>query len=766
MAPTGVQALVLTGTAKGNKPIEDGDLFGLMPSRQGFSSVPHIVVDGNTVEVMVREGGGPDWSWAGVTLAPGFYGSSSEGRRAVCLAGRLAQIIHGDLNGDVNIPIVHTIAGLQEGVPVVIYLQPGDYSGGSGINFNDNTFNYGMLANERVIHWSRGWGLSGLAPDIPNNGRPPRDIVFVGQGLNATEVLFPRIQFSFNPNNGSYPGQVDNVRFERVTIQNTNQDQTVFGGVNDGGNLNDHPNADALASTIIVDDMQPITPGNGWADLGSGVWSKTNDGPEGSGFEPRFRDTNTVIFDAVENTSPLGSAAAVNSQGEWHIGGATGDTITLFFNGSEAITRRKSAGSTGCSRFTTDRDPLLADGEDYDVWINTATDTLFYKGLTGSGSEGWSMPDGVGQYTALRAPKTNYQGTMKFYDCDIKGQQNVFDWFGCGQKQGIRMQAYCTGLDVRGTRFWAVQEHCIYMDSPQGFLYVVNCTQDTPLTPTPPDDEGNGGLINATTRVGGGNTFCQVTSRLVTHAGHAPDRDARILFIRCTIQNNLTTHGIGGSDITIWGGFDGIVSIIDCDLIGSAVPWGPEMTPGSAQAEARGGLNFTQERGWDGAPRIPQIPKGATVFETSSGSGIWYSTYRIEVIRCNLTVNGNRRNTANMRCVGQLVLGFTNYQCSNYRPQIRFNGDQDNERIFFPGFPGVPYRPNLTPADGAGWGVSWRTEMFPVPSSEPPWLQGDGSGAFNVSATVKLEHRSILDITDLQSVSDAQLDAYTGADPT
>jgi hypothetical protein len=625
----------------------DGDLKGLVPERQALPESAHIVVDGTTVEIF------QSWTSGSATITGPFVYSANTPSNAITLAGRIAQFVQDQLNPGLDDSVVFTRTP-TEGVLVRINVMPGDYSA-NPITFNQNTFNYGLLSDVPSITWSRSW-LNGSAPDTANNGRVVRDIVFIGMGARIDSVKFPRVEFRFIPDNGLFDGQVDNVRFEHMRFQNSGQRETIFGGTNMIGNMDDHPNANGAAQ--------------------------------------------------------------------------------------------------GQSNFISNRAPLAGDGIEWDVWRDTLNDRLFYKQSTG-----W---EDQGTFNG-RFLKDHYQGVIKIYDCQIKGEENTTDYMGCGQKQAIRMQAYCTGMDLRNVEFFAAQEHSVYMDNPQALLYMVNCFQSTEAHACPPGVfPSNGGIVGSTERLGNGNTFLQLASRLIRHPGHHPNSDARVVLLRTTMQGNLTTHGIGGYDVTIWGGFDGEVHIIDCDIVGSASPWGPENPdpgtgnptagPGESTSQSRGGINMNQEAGWDNDGN-PSIAKGATVFETSTGSGVWYSTRKLVVSGLTMDMAGSRRSTNNLRCVNEIVYGFDSMVSSAYKAQFQMNGDQEEGGT-------VPYRPNLS--------FAWGAEMLPDPSASPPFRDGDGGGGLYGTATAKMDHRSITDSSDAgrsSNLTDAQVAAYDGSDP-
>jgi hypothetical protein len=728
---------MLTGSIESEFGV-DGDLHGLVPERTVLPEAAHIVVDGVTATTT------EDWTSGTATLTAGVYTASSPSR-AITLAGRMAQYVQDQLNPGFDETVNHSVP--TEGNVCRINVMPGDYSL-EDINFNDNTLNWTMLSDQKRISWVRNWVPTQGAPDKPNNGRAVRDIVFIGMGTRIDSVLFPRIEFKFTPDNGSYPGQVDNVRFENMRIQNSGQRETIFGGTNMIGDMNDHPNANGSGGPLIGD-MEPISAGNGWTSLGGNRWQKT----QAAG--ARFRYTAQVTFAGVRKPFPRDNAGLVLAQGEWFVDQDTNtsnDLLTIYWDGVESVDRSSDM-PQGQSNFITDRAPLASDGADYDVWRDTSADRLYYKL-----SSGWVDQ---GDFTA-RFSKERYQGVIKFYDCEIRGRENTSAYMGTGQKQAIRMQAYGTGLDLRNVKFFAAQEHSVYDDNPQLFLYMVNCYQASESIPCPAGSPG--GISNSISRVGNGNTFVQLASRLIRHPGHHPDINARVVLIRNTMQGNLTTHGIGGYDFTCWGGFDGEIHLIDCGIIGTAAPWGPENPdpgtgnstagPGFSTSNSRGGVNMTQEAGYDGSS-TPNIAKGATVFETFTGSGVWYSTRKLVVSGLNFDTDGNRRSTNNLRCCKEIEYGFTNFRSSSYKAQFQMNGDQAE------GGASVPYRPNLS--------FAWGAELRPTASASPPFLAGDGSSAFGFdgTATVKVDHRSTLDSSDSGRVtlSDPEIDVYNGTDP-
>ena len=78
--------------------------------------------------------------------------------------------------------------------------------------------------------------------------------------------------------------------------------------------------------------------------------------------------------------------------------------------------------------------------------------------------------------SAVSVPKGHNVGLVRFYDCHFAaGRENLEtgDYHGLGYKWGLRGHGRGR-YDFRGCSFDPVEEHCIYVDSPQGDCYFID----------------------------------------------------------------------------------------------------------------------------------------------------------------------------------------------------------------------------------------------------------------------------------------------------
>jgi hypothetical protein len=219
-------------------------------------------------------------------------------------------------------------------------------------------------------------------------------------------------------------------------------------------------------------------------------------------------------------------------------------------------------------------------------------------------------------------------GTVRIYDCAfLKDPDDGGAFGGFGYKWGIRGHGPVR-WDIRNCPFVPVQEHCVYIDSPQGDSY-----------------------IEGITHVKSGSTAIQVVNRafdcpLPSHPDHQACMDAyesganlprpsgfgKLLIYDVTIGN--LTEGQGGSGITVVGHQDDVwikdISHVNTNALqhGSVVAWCDD-----------------------------NVEKGAHLWTHAASSQV-YATKRAALKNITINVTTQNRDAVMLSAVGKLEMTY------------------------------------------------------------------------------------------------------------
>tara|TARA_R110002167_G_scaffold26380_4_gene90887 strand:- start:2609 stop:7510 length:4902 start_codon:yes stop_codon:yes gene_type:complete len=350
-----------------------------------------------------------------------------------------------------------------------------------------------------------------------------------------------------------------------------------------------------------------------------------------------------------------------------------------------------------------------------------------FERLSIEGDQGFARNVGV---IALTGVLNDYQtnGFFKFYNCRFTNDRAAT--ISRPQKWNVRSFSMTAGWDFRGCYSYLALEHFIYINSPRGGFYVVNCTH---------------------IRGGYSTTFCQSVNRAYD-AGRIPGQsqygNGNIVYMRNVIWDTSSGDELrGGADLTIQGQ-DADCYFVENEHLGLAVHGSGSGRRGAITMYAASWYSF--------------FNTGPVVSHKFEYDGFQYASKAAHLYGGVVAwENGNGRQSIGFSGVKEIDIRAFEMTGLHFREQIQTDKIGVSLGDSMEMINGVPSR-------GAGHGVTWdlrwpnwNSEPYTGPIADyPGWHQ-------NVPKMTNYRSRRLANFnTENRTLSDAELNVPFDGTPT